>query len=219
MHPPQAKTAPEEGAISSLPADAKPIEVRDASAMVRYLPGLSQPCVVVELALASEASRPAVDALDRLMAGSLPVSRALHEAHPDKLALAIRAAREVGLDFAGVDLLMPDIGRSWLETGATICEINAQPQCNPGVYADILRRLVETDGRIPVVGVLGGDDRGLCRRISQALAPYGCPGTATPDVKSGWATPRSRPPPGSAAIMFESVPSSCGLPIPPRNPP
>jgi len=113
----------------------------------------------------------------------------LHEAHPDNLALAIRAARVMGLDLAGVDLLMPDIGRSWLETGAAICEINAQPQYNPGVHAGVLQRLVQKDGRIPVVVVLGDEDRGLCQRIADALAQFGCPGTATSDeVRVGFTT-------------------------------
>ena len=49
------------------------------------------------------------------------------EVHPDNRRLAERAARIVGLDIAGVDLLCPDISRSWREVGGAICEINAQP--------------------------------------------------------------------------------------------
>ncbi|MCB2058911.1 MAG: hypothetical protein KDE21_00240 [Novosphingobium sp.] len=47
--------------------------------------------------------------------------------HPDNRALAIRAARIVGLDIAGVDFICPDIDRSWREVGGAICEVNAQP--------------------------------------------------------------------------------------------
>ncbi len=47
--------------------------------------------------------------------------------HPDNRALAERAARCIGLDIAGIDLLCPDISRSWMEVGGAICEVNAQP--------------------------------------------------------------------------------------------
>ncbi len=109
---------------------------------------------------------------------SVPV---LHEAHPDNLALAIRAARVLRLDLAGVDLLMPHISRSWLETGAAICEINAQPQYIRGVHACVLQRLVAKDGRIPVVVVLGDQDRDFYQRLADGLTQFGCPGTATSD--------------------------------------
>jgi cyanophycin synthetase len=55
----------------------------------------------------------------------------LEVAHPDNVALAVRAARVLRLDLAGVDLLIPDIRRSWHETGAAICEVNAQPEMSP----------------------------------------------------------------------------------------
>lgn len=51
--------------------------------------------------------------------------------HPDNLALAVRAARLVGLDIAGVDFLSPDISRSWREVGGVICEVNGQPGFRP----------------------------------------------------------------------------------------
>ncbi len=49
------------------------------------------------------------------------------QVHPDNRALAVRAARIVGLDIAGIDFLCPDISRSWREVGGGICEVNAQP--------------------------------------------------------------------------------------------
>ncbi|MDP6705678.1 MAG: cyanophycin synthetase [Alphaproteobacteria bacterium] len=49
--------------------------------------------------------------------------------HDDNRAIACAAAAIVGLDVAGVDLLIPDIGRSYLEVGGAICEVN----CTPGL--------------------------------------------------------------------------------------
>ena len=50
-----------------------------------------------------------------------------HLVHPDNRDLAVRAARLTGLDIAGIDLICPDISRSWHEVGGVICEVNAQP--------------------------------------------------------------------------------------------
>ncbi len=47
--------------------------------------------------------------------------------HPDIRAMAIRAARAVGLDVCGVDFLCEDISQSYRTHGGGICEINAAP--------------------------------------------------------------------------------------------
>lgn len=47
--------------------------------------------------------------------------------HPDIKAMAIRAARAVGLDVCGVDFLSEDISQSYRTHGGGICEINAAP--------------------------------------------------------------------------------------------
>jgi cyanophycin synthetase len=80
------------------------------------------------------------------------------EVHPDNADLAIRATRALRLDLAGIDLLIPDISRSWLEVGAAICEVNAQPDLGisgPHIYGELLRRLLPKGGRIPIVVVFG----------------------------------------------------------------
>lgn len=86
--------------------------------------------------------------------GGMPVP-VLEMAHPDNLALGVRAARVLRLDLAGIDMLMPDIRRSWRETGAVICEVNAQPQMSLHLPTQVLGHLVDGNGRIPVVMILG----------------------------------------------------------------
>lgn len=105
--------------------------------------------------------------------------------HPDNATLAVRAARVMRLDIAGVDLLAPDITRSWRETGAAICEVNGQPQLSitaPQIYGQLFDTLVAGKGRIATALVLStGDaddavrectrimnDRGVCVGLSTA---------------------------------------------------
>ncbi len=84
--------------------------------------------------------------------------------HPDNVALAVQAARIFKLQIAGVDLIMPDITRSWREVGGAICEINGQPQfasTRPECAGQVMDTLVLQQGRIPIVCVLLEGLRGL----------------------------------------------------------
>ena len=94
-----------------------------------------------------------------ISAGGQSVPVALEQAHPDNLRLAVRCAAALGLDLAGIDLIVEDIGRSWLQTGALVCEVNAQPQiglgATPQVYEEILGAMVRGRGRVPVLLVVG----------------------------------------------------------------
>lgn len=49
------------------------------------------------------------------------------QVHPDNFALAIDAARIIGLDIAGIDFITTDISKSWREGFGAICEINPTP--------------------------------------------------------------------------------------------
>ncbi|MGJ8589945.1 MAG: acetate--CoA ligase family protein [Yoonia sp.] len=86
--------------------------------------------------------------------------------HPDNLELALNAAFALRLDVAGIDLLLPDIGRSWKETGGAICEVNGQPQFSAAnAYRKVLERLVSHQGRIPIVCVYGLSSRRNSKEI------------------------------------------------------
>lgn len=87
------------------------------------------------------------------------VVRIEDEIHPDNIDLCRRAMRLLRLDLAGLDLLLPDIARSWREGGGVVCEVNAQPfigsVLSRNAYAEILKQLVPGSGRIPLVLVIG----------------------------------------------------------------
>lgn len=93
--------------------------------------------------------------------------------HPDNFDLAKRAMRLLRLDLAGLDLILPDIARSWRETGGAICEINAQPFIGEPIQKDyhkiILERLVQGDGRIPLVLVVGQLERSMVDKLATEI--------------------------------------------------
>ncbi|WP_158218552.1 hypothetical protein [Synechococcus sp. 1G10] len=86
--------------------------------------------------------------------GGVPMP-VMEKVHPDNIDLAIRAADTFSLNIAGIDLLIADIGISWLDIGAVICEVNAQPQMSGHLQHHVLSQLLVDQGRIPVDIVLG----------------------------------------------------------------
>ena len=89
------------------------------------------------------------------------------EVHPETAALVSLAARVIGLDIAGIDLVAEDISKPLSAQGGAIVEVNAGPSLlmhlKPGIgkprpvgkaIVDNLFAPNET-GRIPVVGVTG----------------------------------------------------------------
>lgn len=87
--------------------------------------------------------------------------------HPSVAAAASLAARIVGLDIAGIDLVIEDISRPLAEQGGAIVEVNAGPgllmHLKPagGAPRPVGRAIVDhlfpdnASGRIPIVGVTG----------------------------------------------------------------
>ncbi|MCZ8252396.1 MAG: cyanophycin synthetase [Hylemonella sp.] len=87
--------------------------------------------------------------------------------HPQVAAAAALAARVVGLDIAGIDLVTPDIARPLAEQGGAIIEVNAGPgllmHLKPaeGRPRNVGQAIVEhlfpgnDQGRIAIVGITG----------------------------------------------------------------
>jgi cyanophycin synthetase len=94
----------------------------------------------------------------------------LDEIHPDNRRLVEAAACVLRLDIAGVDLLIPDISKSWLEVGALICEVNAQPQIASRSTQPLIEYLFGGGSKIPVVLVVGPVAEVDWQAMQQALA-------------------------------------------------
>ena len=103
------------------------------------------------------------------------------EVHPDVAATAELAARIVGLDIAGVDLVATDISRPLADQGGAIVEINAGPgllmHLKPasGKPRPVGRAIVDSlfseteNGRIPVLGICGTHGMAQVARIMARL--------------------------------------------------
>ncbi|MEF8703518.1 MAG: cyanophycin synthetase [Candidatus Accumulibacter sp. UW26] len=101
--------------------------------------------------------------------------------HPETVATASLAARIVGLDIAGVDLVCEDISRPLDEQRGAIVEVNAGPgllmhlKPESGQPRPVGRAIVDElfpngdDGRIPVVGVTGSFGKTTVARLIARL--------------------------------------------------
>jgi len=115
------------------------------------------------------------------------------EVHPGTAMLVSLAARTVGLDIAGIDLVAEDISRPLVEQGGAIVEVNAGPgllmHIRPAegkprpVGAAIIEHLfpLGQNGRIPIIGITGSDDTSLLAwLVTRLMASTGqCVGSAT----------------------------------------
>ena len=121
--------------------------------------------------------------------------------HPEIAAAAVRAARAVGLDIAGIDMVAEDISLPIAAQGAKVCEVNAGPQLlihahppnGPGrpVGEAIVAELFQAGetGRIPVAAVMGRHGAATAILLERMLrAAGGVPGLTCAEGKwvAGW---------------------------------
>ncbi|MEN3332560.1 MAG: cyanophycin synthetase [Blastocatellia bacterium] len=97
--------------------------------------------------------------------------------HYENIEIARRAARIIGLDVAGVDMLTTDIARPLEETGGAICEINAAPGFRMHVHPtvgrprDVAGRVLDmlfppgTPSRIPIIAITGTNGKTTTSRM------------------------------------------------------
>jgi len=102
--------------------------------------------------------------------------------HPDVAARAAEAARVVGLDVAGIDIVATDITRPLEPQGGAVIEVNAAPglrmhlEPTVGTPRDVGAAIVNTlfpaddDGRIPVAAVTGTNGKTTVVRLLAHLA-------------------------------------------------
>ena len=94
---------------------------------------------------------------------------------------AVRAARAVGLDVAGIDIVVPRLDVSLAESGGAVIEVNAAPGLRMHLYPEsgaprpVADKLVEHlfkdhDGRIPVAAVTGTNGKTTVTRMLGHIA-------------------------------------------------
>lgn len=116
---------------------------------------------------------------DNVSAGGRRVTLDLKSVHPDNLRLALDVSEQLGLDFAGIDFISPDVGRSWREVPATICEINGNPQLvardDPEMYKRVLRHVMPAPFRVPsrLLVLPAAPDAAQVDRWQQRFSPAG----------------------------------------------
>jgi cyanophycin synthetase len=111
-----------------------------------------------------------------LSTGGIAVDRT-DEVHPENLWLFARAAKIVGLDIAGIDVVTPDISKPLREIGGAVVEVNAAPgfrmhvapsQGLPrNVAAPVLDMLFPpgTPSQIPIVAITGTNGKTTTTRL------------------------------------------------------
>ncbi len=97
--------------------------------------------------------------------------------HPDNREMAVRAAKAIGLDVAGVDFLTDNIAESYKEVGGAICEVNAAPGFrmhvapSEGEPRDVAGKVMDmlfpqgAQSRIPVASITGTNGKTTTARM------------------------------------------------------
>lgn len=103
------------------------------------------------------------------------------EVHPETIALCSRAARAVGLDICGIDLITPDISQPLPDASAGIIEVNAAPGIrmhehpSRGSARETGEAIVDmlyppgTSARIPIIAITGTNGKTTTTRMIERV--------------------------------------------------
>ena len=118
--------------------------------------------------------------------------------HPEVAARAIEAARIVGLDVAGIDLVMDDVTKSLESQRGVVIEVNAAPglrmhlEPTVGTPRNVGAAIVDSlfgpgdDGRIPTASVTGTNGKTTVVRLISHLAATGGATVGTTCTEGVW---------------------------------
>ncbi|MBF2099384.1 MAG: cyanophycin synthetase [Gloeomargaritaceae cyanobacterium C42_A2020_066] len=115
-----------------------------------------------------------------LSTGGTAVDRT-DDIHPENIWIAQRAARVIGLDIAGIDIITPDIGRPLREMDGVIVEVNAAPglrmhlKPSAGQSRNVAAAIVDhlfpggRQGRVPILALTGTNGKTTTTRLTAHL--------------------------------------------------
>ncbi|MGJ7044741.1 cyanophycin synthetase [Thermoanaerobacterium thermosulfurigenes] len=120
-----------------------------------------------------------------LSTGGTAVDRT-KEIHPDNIEIAVRAAKAIGLDIAGIDITMENISLPLNRENGAIIEVNAAPGIrmhhypSQGKPRDVAKAIIDmlypkgSKATIPIISVTGTNGKTTTvRMISHILRTYG----------------------------------------------
>jgi cyanophycin synthetase len=106
-------------------------------------------------------------------AGGRPLPFPIDQIHPDNLKLAEEVAKCIGLDLAGIDILIGHLELSWKTSGALVCDVNAQPSLgaltSKHLYEQLLREELSKGFAPPIAIVACPISRDRLAEIGHAL--------------------------------------------------
>jgi len=120
-----------------------------------------------------------------LSTGGIAIDRT-DEIHPYNIEIAVRAAKAIGLDIAGIDITMEDIRKPLSATNGAIIEINASPGIrmhhypSKGKPRNVAKAIVDmlfpkgSKATIPIVSITGTNGKTtVTRMVAHILKTYG----------------------------------------------
>jgi cyanophycin synthetase len=99
------------------------------------------------------------------------------EVHPENVLFAERAARIIGLDICGIDIMAPDVKTPFTENGGAIIEANAAPglrmhvapsEGKPRSVGDAIIDMLfpdKSNGRVPLIAITGTNGKTTTSRL------------------------------------------------------